>query len=179
MTEASTRECVIAVLKPCEQYRFKVELPQDLDRSTRVEMRSRALREANAAFLECSRSYQAVGWVGIANVAFADTKTAPSDSKSEFLHSLISMKLIQLSAEHFRASGLVEEGVPLVLKIQVSLTWATRKLFGKLCEDLNAELRLDNRDGAGFLPKPKIGGAYRPGRQGGGAFVLWPIKRIE
>lgn len=179
MTEASPRECVVAVVKPCEQYRFKVELPQDLDRATRVEMRSRALREANAAFLECSRSYQAVGWVGIANVAFADTKTAPSDSKSEFLHSLICMKLIQLSAEHFRTHGLAGEGTLLVLKIQASLTFPTRKLLGKLCEDVNVELRLENRDGTGFLPKSKIGGAYRPGRQGGGAFVLWPIKRIE
>src|SRR5690606_27405870 len=105
MTEIPARGSILAVVKPCGQYRFKLELPASYGKATRVEMRSRALREANETFLECSRNYQAVGWAGIANLAFADTRTAPSDSKSEFLHVLTCIKLVQLSAEHLRNSA--------------------------------------------------------------------------
>lgn len=179
MIETSARESVIAFVKPCGQYRFKVELPSGLDKATRVEMRSRALREASETFLECSRNYQAVGWVGTANLAFADTRTSPSDSKSEFIHALICMKLIQLSAEHFRAHGGEAEGARPVLEIDASLTWVTRRQLGRLCAKLDIGIRQDAPASAGILPKPKIGGAYRPLREGGGAFVLWPLKRFQ
>jgi hypothetical protein len=179
MIESNAREWVVAVVKPCEQYRFQVEPPLELDKATRVEMRSRALSEANATFLECSRNYQAVGWVGIANVAFADTRTSPSDSKSEFLHSLISMKLIELCVSRFQADSEAGDGARPVLLIEAALTWTTRRLLEKLCEELGIGMRHEAPAASGLLPRPKIGGAYRPRREGGGAFVLWPIKRIE
>ncbi|RYD23113.1 MAG: hypothetical protein EOP88_05455 [Verrucomicrobiaceae bacterium] len=177
MTEPPVRNNVIAVLRPCEQYRFKVGLPGAFGKATRVAMRRRALREATETFLECSRNYQAVGWTDLANLAFADTRTAPSDSKSEFLHVLTSIKLIQLSVEHFRAGG-GGDGTRPVLQIGTSVTWAIRRMLGKLCESLDIEIRNDVLP-AGVQAKPKIGGSCRPNREKEGAFVLWPIKRFE
>jgi len=178
MNEAIDGIRIVATVKDCEQYRFKVELPRRWKKAARVELRRAALQGVNSSFLECSRRYQAEGWVGIANVAFADTKTAPSDSKSEFLHSLMCIKLIELGAGHARGQGEDALG-ELVLSVEASLSWASRKLLQNLCESLGIRMDYHPEEAGTIAPKPKIGGACRPGNQGPGAFVNQPVKRME
>ncbi len=176
MTDGQT---VVAVIKPCEQYRYRVELPATLDREVRADIRRKALDEINECFLGCTRTYQALGWLGSSNISFADSRHSPSDSKSEFLHMLICLKVIDLSHRYYFRNCLVGRTQPLAVEVEVTLSSSVRKGVMKLCEQRDMELvrkpDLVGKTGG----RVRIGGVYRSSQDDGTPFALQPIKHLE
>jgi hypothetical protein len=180
MTESPPAARVVATIKSCEQYRFRVDLPGTLDKEIRADIRRRALQETNETFLDCTRNFQSVAWVGAANLAFTDTRSVPSDSKSEFLHLLVCLKTVELSYLHFRESLPPADAPPaFAVEVRIPLRWAARKSLEKLCETLGIQLLLEDVKPGKDLFKSRIGGSYRSARHTGRPFTHEPIKRIE
>lgn len=167
---------VVATFKSCEQYRFRVDLPRTLDKEVRAEIRRRAIQETNAVFLDCTRNYQAVAWVGSANLAFTDTRSVPSDSKSEFLHLLVCLKTVELSHAYFRDHLPVTD---YVVEVKIALRFQARKALERLCESLGMRVAMSHDAAARAIFKSRIGGAYRANLPSGRPFTHEPIKRIE
>ena len=127
---------VVATLWACEQYGYRVELPDSLDGEIRDDILRRAMWETTNTFLECTRKYQAVAWAGNANLAFAGSPASPSDRKSKFLHALICLKTIELSILHHRETT----AEPLMVHLGNKPLWDFRKKLLRLCEKYGLEL---------------------------------------
>jgi hypothetical protein len=179
MTDSPTAATVVAVVKPCEQYRYRVELPRALDRKVRADIRRRALQEVNDCFLGCTRTYQAMAWLGASNISFADSRHSPSDSKSEFLHMLICLKVIDLSYRHYREHPPAGETPPFAVEVEITLPTSARKGVIKLCEERGMELVRKDDIVVRALGRVRIGGEYRSSQHGGIPFALQPIKYVE
>ena len=177
MTEELPAAHVVGVVKPCEQYRFRVDLPASLGRTVRWEIRRRALQEVTDCFLECSRVYQAMGWLGDSNISFADSRHSPSDSKSEFLHMLICLKIIDLSLQHYLVNSV--GGAPqFAVEIETALPMGIRKGVTKLCDERGLELVIKPTTAAPRRGRVLVGGAYRSTRVRK-PFELQPIKIVQ
>ena len=176
MTEDSLPEIVVATLTGCEQYRFRVSLPTDFDKSLRSGIRKQSLRETGDALLNCTRRYQAIGWSGSGNPAFTDSKLNPSDSKSDFLHLLGCLRMIELSHDHLKS---VHAGRPAVflLVIRAPVPFSTLKGFAKLAEASGLEIR-DEMPAANRLPPVQIGGNYRAAQPERPPFQHQPLQQL-
>jgi hypothetical protein len=179
MTDRPTAALVVAVVKPCEQYRYRVELPPTLDREVRVNIRHRALEEVNECFLGCTRIYQAMSWLGNSNISFADSRHSPSDSKSEFLHMLICLKVIDLSYRHYLENSPPGETPQCAVEVEITLPTSARKGVIKLCAERGMELVRKPDAIARARGRVRIGGIYRSSQHGGIPFALQPIKYVE
>jgi hypothetical protein len=170
---------VVATFKPCEQYKYRVELPPTVDRRTRAAMRRQALLEVNEKFLECTRRYQELGWFEGANFAFTDSRQSPSDSKSEFLHSLQCLKLVELAALHFRENMAPGDEAHGRLILEVSLPYRLRKGLEILCESLELEELKDPAIVGAKGRNTRIGGIYRAARDTANPFSNQPVTSLE
>lgn len=172
MTEGSPAKQVVATIKSCDQYRFRVDFPAALGREFQAEIRRRALQETNEIFLECTRRFQAAAWRGAANLSFADARPSPSDSKSEFLHLLSCLKSVELAVPYGGGRG----GVVVV---ETLLRHEARKGLEKLARDLGLTLRFTAVRKSFTIRKARVGGRYRSARQSAKPFMLFPVKRME
>lgn len=179
MIDSPTAAIVVAVVKPCEQYRFRVDLPKTLSREVRSDIRRRALQEINDCFLDCTRIYQAMAWLGASNLSFANTRHSPSDSKSEFLHLLICLKIIALSLIHHQANPPAGESPPYAVEVETTLSFSSRKGLLKLCEECGMELVRMPDTAARVRGQMRIGGAYRRTRRLINPLSIKPIKGLE
>jgi hypothetical protein len=177
MTEGLPAAQIVGVVKPCEQYRFRVDLPASLGRTVRWEIRRRALQEITDCFLECTRVYQAMAWLGASNISFADSRHSPSDSKSEFLHMLICLKTIDLSLQHHLVN-YANGAARFAVEIQTALPMGIRKGVTQLCKERGLELVLKPNTAAPLRGRVRVGGAYRS-TQCGKPFELQPIKNVQ
>ncbi len=179
MTDSLPAAHMVAVVKPCEQYRFRVELPRTLDRKVRADIRRRALLEINESFLDCTRTYQAMAWLGPSNLSFADSRHSPSDSKSEFLHLLICMKIIELSFIHCRDHLPAGEAPAFTLEFDTFLPGNARRSLMKLCDELGIQWTKNPDLVAAPRGRVRIGGVYRSSRHAGKPFSNQPVKTLE
>ena len=179
MTNSPTAAIVVAAVRPCEQYRFRVDLPQTLDRAVRSEIRRRALQEINDCFLDCTRTYQAMAWLGASNLSFADSRHSPSDSKSEFLHLLICLKIIDLSLIHHQANSPTGEPSQYAVEVETTLSFSSRKSLLKLCDERGVEMVRMPDTAARVRGQVRIGGAYRTARRLINPLSIKPIKGLE
>jgi hypothetical protein len=177
MTDSLPAALVVASIIPCEQYRYRVELPGSFDRKLRADIRRRAVRETNKIFLDCTRNYQAIGWLGAANPAFTDSQASPRDSTSKFLHLLICLKVIELSFLHHRDNQPAGEAVEFSMVVEVTLGTQVRIAFKKHCKRLGIQLLLPDDDNLHAMPP--VGGGYRAPRHSGNTFLCQPIHLIE
>lgn len=179
MTNSPTAAIVVAVVRPCEQYRFRVDLPQTLDRAVRSEIRRRALQEINDCFLDCTRTYQEMAWLGASNLSFADSRHSPSDSKSEFLHLLICLKIIDLSLIHHQTNSPTGEPSQYAVEVETTLSFSSRKSLLKLCDERGVEMVRMPDTAARVRGQVRIGGAYRTARRLINPLSIKPIKGLE
>jgi hypothetical protein len=171
---------VVASVRPCEQYRYRVKLPATLGDKVRSDIRRQALNEINECFLDCTRTFQSVAWLGSSNISFADSRHSPSDSKSEFLHMLICLKVIDLSYRYHleNCSGGMKPP-SFALEVEVTLSSSIRKGIMKLCEERGMELVRKPDLVAKTRGRVRIGGVYRSSQNDGTPFALQPIKYLE
>ena len=179
MTDGPPATIVVAAVKPCEQYRYRVKLPATLDRKVRLDIRRQALNEINECFLGCTQTFQAVAWLGSSNISFADSRHSPSDSKSEFLHMLICLKVIDLSHRYHLENCPVGETSLFAVEVEVALSSNIRKGVMKLCEERSMELVRKPDLVVKTRGRVRIGGVYRSSQDDGTPFVLQPIKHLE
>lgn len=179
MTDGLLPTMVVAAVIPCEQYRYRVKLPDTLDRKVRLDLRRQALDEVNKCFLDCTRIYQAMAWLGSSNVSFTDSRHSPSDSKSEFLHMLICLKVIDLSHRYYLECSPSGNTPAFSLKVETSLPPNVRRGVMKLCEERGIELVRNADLVTKTRGRVRIGGVYRSLQHDGVPFVLQPIKHLE
>ena len=179
MIEGLPAAHVVGVVKPCEQYRFRVDLPTSLGRKVRWEIRRRALQEITDCFLECSRIYQGMAWLGASNISFADSRHSPSDSKSEFLHMLICLKIIDLSLQHHLDNSPDGTEGRYAVEIETALPMGIRKGVTKLCDERGLEMVSKPGTATPVRGRSRIGGAYRSTQHAGKPFELQPIKGLQ
>lgn len=179
MTDRPNAAIVVAAVKPCEQYRFRVELPRSLDRQVRLDIRHRAMEEVNECFLDCTRIYQSMAWLGNSNISFADSRHSPSDSKSEFLHMLICLKIIDLSYLYHLENSRTGEPPQFAVEVETTLSSSNRKGVMKLCEERGMELVRKPDLVAKARGQLRIGGAYRTARRLINPLSIKPIKGLE
>lgn len=177
MSESLPAALVVASIIPCEQYRYRVKLPGSFNRILRADIRRRAVQETNKIFLNCTRNYQALGWLGAANPAFTDSHASPRDSTSKFLHLLICLKVIELSFIHHRENHPAGEAVEFAVEVKVTLGTQVRIAFKKHCKRLGIQLLLPDAENLPVMPP--VGGGYRALRHSGNSFLCQPIHRIE
>jgi hypothetical protein len=179
MTRQSPR-IVVARVSPCEQFRYRVDLPESLDPPTRDAIRRQVHEETTRTFLECTRRFQAIGWEGCANPAFVDSRHSPSDSRSQLLHTLLSLKTIELGHRHFRKTHPPGPASPtLVLEIGTRLRWSARRETESLCAALGLGI-IYLKDGHGKVPPlARMGGAFRANWHADNLFARGPINRLE
>jgi hypothetical protein len=177
ITEIAPEALVVAHVIPCEQYRFRIKLPGIIDRQVRASLRRQALQEVTDTFLDCTRQYQAIAWVGAANMAFMHSPSSPRDSKSKFFHLLICAKLVELSLQHFR--NLQSEGVAREygVAIETALPVEGRIAFRNLREEFGVSL-LISAPGE-IKPLGQVGGEFRAKENLAGRFAPQPIKAIR
>lgn len=179
MNDGASAEYVVAKLKPCDQYRFRVEQAACFSRELRAEIRKEALAKANELFLKCIKNYHFIARVGDANLAFTDGRLSPSDSKSEFLHALVCLKTVELCFYQFRKLHPTALPREFSLWIETSLPPAARKYMVHLIADLGM-VSVKKHDSIGvFLLKRRVGGVYRASRHVDPPFSLQPIRRLE
>ena len=179
MIERPTAAIIVAVVRTCEQYRFRVDLPKTLDRAVRSDIRRRALQEINDCFLDCTRTYQALAWLGASNLSFADSRHSPSDSKSEFLHLLICLRIIDLSLIHHQENPAAGEPLRFAVEVETTLSFSGRKSLLKLCDERGMEMVRMSDSAARVRGQVRIGGAYRTARRFINPLSIKPIKGLE
>ena len=175
--EIAPETLVVARVIPCEQYRFRIKLPGTIDRQVRASLRRQALQEVTATFLDCTRQYQAIAWVGVANVAFMHSPSSPRDSKSKFFHLLICVKLVELSIQHFRNLQPKEAAVEYGVAIETALPVEGRIAFRNLRKEFGVSLLI----AAPGETKPlgRVGGEFRAKENSAARFAPQPIKAIH
>lgn len=170
---------VIGTLAPCEQYRFRVVLPEAFGESMQEEIHRKALVETNNTFLECTRNYQAASWVGMANLAFADTRSSPRDSRSHFLHILVCLKTLEASFQRLRR--IYPDATPegFTVAVATHLPRDVRKKLLRFCEhwEIGPPALPDAQSPS--LRSARIGGEYRSLRKGHDMFHPETAARIR
>jgi hypothetical protein len=171
---------VVARVSPCEQFRYRVDLPETIDLPTQDAIRRQVHEETTRTFLECTRRFQAIGWEGCANPAFVDSRHSPSDSRSQLLHTLLGLKTIELAHRHFRQIHPAGPTAPtLVLEIGTRLRWSARRETERLCAELGLRIHYLKDDRGRILPLARMGGAYRANWHADNLFARGPINRLE
>lgn len=179
MNDGASAEYVVAKLKPCDQYRFRVEQAACFSRELRAEIRKEALANANELFLKCIKNYHFIARVGDANLAFTDGRLSPSDSKSEFLHALVCLKTVELCFYQLRKIHPTALPREFSLWIETSLPPTARRYIANLIVDLGM-VSVKKYDSLGMsLLKRRVGGVYRASRHVDPPFSLQPIRRLE
>ncbi len=127
-------------------------------------LRRRAFQETNTAFLDCTSRYQAVAWVGNANLSFTDTRSSPHDSQSEFLHLLFCLKLVELAE-------------PTAVTVNTPLRSEARRAFAALCRELGVPMFAS--PGVAPIYKARIAGGFRSASTGAKPFTHEPLRRLD
>jgi hypothetical protein len=179
MSESVATEYIVATLKPCDQYRFRVQQPESFSQETRARIRKKALHEANETFLKCTRNYQRIAWADGANLAFADGRMSPSDSKSEFLHALICMHIIELCFLELQKCYGSPLHAEFNVNVETALPPSARRYLASIARDLGIGLKKKHDLIGTSLLKRRIGGIYRAAKHVDQPFTLQPIRRLE
>lgn len=170
MMDKDTAPIVIGTLAPCEQYKFRVVLPDTFGDSMQEEIHRAALLETNNTFLECTRNYQAVSWAGMANLAFTDTRSSPRDSRSNFLHVLVCLKTLEISFQRLREIDPDATPEGFTVAVGTHLPREFRKKLLRACAhwEIGQPALPDAQNPS--LRSARIGGEYRPLREGNDMF---------
>ncbi len=139
MTEKTVVRTLVAQVVPCGQYRYRVEFPPAIPQADRSAMMDQAQQESVATFLECTQKYQALAWIGDANLAFAECRTQPSDRKSNFLHLLLCLKAVELGVIYARSR--MPDSV-LVLEVRALLPRIFKEKLRKLAKLIGVRVEL-------------------------------------
>ena len=170
MTRDPLRTCVVAVVKHCGQFRYRVELADGFDDAQRTLITRRALLETTETFLACTRDFQSIAWIGTANLAFAHFRYSPQDCKSNFLHGYVCLKMLELSFTQQK-----EKSAKLAIRVEVTLPESFRKDLKWLCKKYGVEMQISPE------PSAKTSGESDPrGAQADhGAFIPELLRKVE